>query len=334
MNINKRAFSEGEASYFIIQTPFQAMCAINAIRQLHIDEYVISLHLHPKTEKRNKQTVELVKMFGLVYHIETIKPLSFLKRLGLLISNKGKYNRVFLGTHLYQDGYYHAVKEIKTGGDIVILDDGVATVTLLKGGYKLTGKSLAYMVYFKVVASCRKISINNLLTVYRGIDNHKWNIAFNDISLLRQSPNGMDRKNIYFIGTNNSKYITGYNVEEKDFKQVLYEIFNKIKISYPQEQIIYIPHGRDTSMFTKELCEEKGVDYKPLDINVETYMLSLGLVPRVVYGFTSSALYNLKMLFPDSEVINIVTQLLTEKTPDILRISNYYEKQGIPTMIV
>lgn len=329
MSNNSLAFVENVSSLFIVQTPFQAMCAINAIRQLKLENYTISLHLPSNTENRNKQTVELVEKYGLDYHIEKIKLVSVIKKLGLLISNTGKYNRVFLGTHLYHDGYYHALKEIKRGGSIVILDDGVATITLLKGGYKVTGKSIVYMAYYKAMASYRKVSVNNLLTVYKGIDNHKWNIAFNDISMLRHSKKGMERKNIYFIGTNNSKYITSYHVEEKDFKQILFDIFNKIKTVYPLEEIIYIPHGRDMSMFTKDLCEETGVIYKPLDVNIETYILSLDLVPRVVYGFTSSALYNLKMIFPESDVKNIVTKLLMEKTPGIMDISNYYEKQGI-----
>lgn len=325
------AFAEKEPSLFIIQTPFQAMCAINAIRQLKIDDYVLSLHLHKNTEKRNKQTIELVERYGLNYHVVKGCPIGIVNRLGL-ISNKGKYNRVFLGTHLYQDGYYYALKELRKGGNLVLLDDGVATLTLLEKGYRVTGRSVIPMAWNKTIAAIQGIALNNVLTVYKGIYNSKWNISVNELSLLCKSNSPMEKKKIFFIGTNNSGFINKLGINEYEFKQALHNVLQNIRMLYPQEEITYIPHGRDKSLFAKSMCEEIGIDYKPLDVNVEIYILSLGFIPNAIYGFTSSALYNLKMMFPDIIVNNYVMKLLTDKSPDILSVSAYYEKQGINTI--
>ena len=54
---NNQAFAKEVPSLFIVETPFQAMCAINTIRQLNIEKYELLLHLHKTTEKRNKQTI-------------------------------------------------------------------------------------------------------------------------------------------------------------------------------------------------------------------------------------------------------------------------------------
>lgn len=324
------AFAEGVPSLFIIQTPFQAMCAISAIRQLKIYDYDFSLHLHKKTENRNKQTIELVERYGVKYKIVNTRPIKVLERLSLLIDQKGNYNRVFLGTHLYQDGYYYALKELKRDGNLVLLDDGVATVSLLKKGYKITGISFIYMLWNKIVSHVRGVKNNNLFTVYKGITNPEWNISFNDISMLRENRTITEEGEVFFIGTNNSLFVDKYGVKEGEFKKLLDVVFTKIISDNPNYSIIYIPHGRDESVFAKDMCERMSIQYKPLTINIENYLLSLKNVPHAIYGFTSSALYNIKMLYPDTRVTNFLANILYEKEQSFLDISLYYEQQGIP----
>lgn len=331
---NNRAFAEKEPSLFIVQTPFQAMCALNAIRQLKIEDYTISLHLHKNTAKRNKQTIELVERYGLKYSVAKTSPISLFKLIGLFFKRKGWFNRVFLGTHLYHDGYYYALKVMKRKGNLVLLDDGVATLSLLEGDYKTTGMSAIYMAMYKAIAKLRGIKLNNVFTVYKDILNPRWNIAFNNISLLRQFKSSSEEKIVYFIGTNNSGFIERRGVDEVAFKQMLYNVLKRMRAIYPSDKIIYIPHGRDKSTFVKDYCEEFGFEFRPLDVNVEIYILSQDIIPQSIYGFTSSALYNLKMIFPETKVKNIVMKLLTEKSPGIIGISDYYAKNGIPTLTV
>ena len=40
-------------------------------------------------------------------------------------------------------------------------------------------------------------------------------------------------------------------------------------------------------------------------MNVEMYILQQQVIPKIIYGFTSSALFNLKKIFPSCKVINI-----------------------------
>jgi len=330
----RNPFVEKESSLFIVQTPFQALCAINAIRQLKIDDYVLSLHLHPKALNRNKQTIELVERYGLNYDLAKTESIGLSKLLGLLFKQKGIFYRVFLGTHLYHDGYYYSLMKLHNGGDIVLLDDGVATVTLLEEKYKVTGIAKVYRAWYSFIAALRDIRLNNVLTVYKDIINPKWNIAINNISTLRQAELQSVNNSIFFIGTDSSVLIEQRNVVESDFRKMLFSVLKQIRDNNPQDKVIYIPHGSDKATFTKEYCEELGVDYKPLDINVENYILSLNIIPHIVYGFTSSALYNLKMIFPESEVNNVVTRVLSDKLPNIISISDYYEKEGINTINV
>lgn len=331
MNYND-PFALNVPSLFIIQTPFQAMCAINTIRQLEIEDYCISLHLHVKTEKRNKQTIELLEKYSIPYTIFKGDSIGLIKRFWLLFSKTGTYKRVFLGAHLYHDGYYYALQKLQNNANLVHLDDGTATLDLLDGTYKITGRSLLYMAIYKAIASLRRIKLNNLFTVYKEVNSPKWNISYNDLSLFYQSGRDLEKGGVYFIGTNNSVYVTQYHVNQTDIRKKLREVLLNVKSKYPQENIVYIPHGRDNTLFAKEVCGEVGIEYKPLSINVEIYILSLGIMPKAVIGFTSSALYNLKMIFPDMDVVNVVISMLTDKNPSILSASNYYKKQGIPTI--
>ena len=334
MGIINSAFAEREPSLFIIQTPFQAMCAINAIIQLRIEDYTLALHLHKKTEKRNRQTIELLESNGLKYQVAEEQPISFFDRLSLFFNHRGEYNRVFLGTHLYQNGYYYALKELRDGGNLVLLDDGAATVTLLNGDYKIKGRSRLRMAWNQLIASKCNIKINNILTVYKDIGNPKWNIAFNDISRFRRGETPIVKKFVFFIGTNNSLFIDEFGVDEYVFQQVLCKVLGTVKMQYPLDEIIYIPHGRDRSTLARDYCKDNGIEYKPLDVNVEFFILSLGIVPKAVFGFTSSALYNLKRIYPESSVYNIAMRLLTDKDPGLLVVTDYYEKQGIPAILV
>ncbi len=328
-NNNSTAFVEKEPSLFIVQTPFQAMCAISTIRQLKIDDYSLSLHFQQTNERRNRQTIELIRRYGLKYSVTEAKSV---KRIDLLYKHKGMYNRVFLGTHLYHDGYYYALKETRKGGNIVLLDDGVATISLLKEGFKVSGRSSVYMAWYKTLAFTRNIKINNLFTVYKDILNPEWNIAFNNISKLRSFDRPTIIKDIYIIGTNNGGYIDNYGVSEDNFRLSIHNCLKKVRNDYPHEKIVYIPHGRDKTVFAKDYCREFEIEYMPLELNVENYILSLDIIPRAVFGFTSSALYNLKVIFPESEIYNIVLGVLLDKVPSINGISQYYEEQGIKTL--
>jgi len=325
-------FAEKVPSLFIVQTPFQAMCAISAIQQLKIDQYTLTLHLHKTTENRNKQTIEIVERYGLKYNVSREDLLSFRKRIGLLFKHTNRYKRVFLGTHLYQDGYYYSIRELQRGGALVHLDDGIATISLLKNQFNVTGRSIIINSYYKLIARLRNIKLNNVLTVYEGIENPKWNIAINDISSLRLPGMSKLKKRVFFIGTNNGGFISE-GINEEDFKHALFEVLNRVRTTFPQEEIVYVPHGRDKSLFARDFCEKLGIGYLPLGVNVEVYILSLENAPLAIYGFTSSALYNLKRIFPETEVNNVMIKLLTNSYSSILEVSKYYETQGIVPLL-
>lgn len=60
-------------------------------------------------------------------------------------------------------------------------------------------------------------------------------------------------------------------------------------------------------------------------------MKDLEQVPLEIYGYTSSALVNLKMMFPTTRIVDMVFDVVTKsrKGDEIKLISDYYKTIGI-----
>ena len=63
-----------------------------------------------------------------------------------------------------------------------------------------------------------------------------------------------------------------------------------------------LPHGADDDINVKNLCQKHGFEYDRPDTLIELYMLNLENPPKYVYGFSSTALFTIKKMFPAAEV--------------------------------
>ena len=64
------AFKEGVPSLFILTSPLQVICALEAINKFKIKDYQVVLVL--VDDVRNSQVFELCKQFGIHYEIEMV----------------------------------------------------------------------------------------------------------------------------------------------------------------------------------------------------------------------------------------------------------------------
>ena len=328
---NNDAFAMHEPSLFVLQSPFQIFCAAAAIRHFEITEYEVLLVL-PDEEVRNHQALSVIEKLGIHYKIVNGARISNRYRLMLPFEIDGKYRRAFLGFFAFEDGYYHCLKHLKHGGSLVLLDDGNITITLLKKGFSPRGRERFIYKYYSWLLTLRGVSKNNLFTVYDGISNPRWHIEINDLSILNNKKGDTNQKNVFIVGTNSMSYYPSLRGGEEEYKNMLNMNLNQIREKYHDETIIYIPHGREISNYPSEYCSKYAIRYQKLDMNIELYMLDQVTPPKAIYGYTSSALFNLKKIFPQTEVVNIMPEEnespLYEEMKDI---SDYYETQGIKT---
>lgn len=328
-----RAFKKGTPSIFILNSPFQAICMREAINELCIDEFKIILCV--ENNPRDKQLYNVVDSFGYKYEIIDNLKVGMTDRLSLLFDKTTKgYKRAFIGYYDINDFWYLAFKNISNGADIVCLDDGLATVTLLNDLYKPSLRGMFMHRLFDIVAHIRHISINNLYTIYKGINNCKYNINYCDFSVLRKCINDTIKQGVYIIGTNLEAYCRGKNISESDFSKSMDYYFEYIRNLYKDEEIFYIPHGRDVSDLPESLCKKHKLNFKRIGEAVELYLTNNRIDPVAVYGFTSSALVNIKLMYPLCEVYDMTVSFPTTAPSYkiMMEAYKYYESFGIKTL--
>ncbi len=323
-------FKEGIPSVFIIVSPFQALCAIEAIHEFKLKEYLFVLCLIE--DIRNEQLFNLMNKYKLPYVIEWIQGNSVKKELLKIIKHvKSKYHRAFIGDY---DSFWlkiFALKYLSYNSDIVYIDDGTRIIPYLKGTFqirKYTKTNIALSLLSKLKYVRDK---GCFFTLFSDLALPKFICRNNSLKYLSQLGNQSNNSNgIYIIGTNTDIYCQKLNLEKEKYKTNLEELFSYVEKKYSNEKITYIQHGRDQNSFIKEFCKKHKFEYIRPEITVELMIMDLQTSPSAVFAYTSTALFNIKKIFPNTLVYNI----LCEQTQSVfynvyIEYSNYFEKHGI-----
>lgn len=329
----KDPFSLGTPSVFVVSSPFQAFCAVSAIHNLQIKEYKVIVIL--TNLPRDIHLVNLLNNVGVDYSVFTISKLNLCIQIVKIFigCRRRMYDRLFLGYFNNIAYCYIGFPYINKESSVVYLDDGTATLSFLCG-VKYSwgiGKHVKLINFF---IKRKRVEVKrNFYTIYSDIVNDKINIVNNDISkYLKPCHSTKSAKNIIIIGTNSNQYCHHLFIDKSVFIRTLRDLFLFINEKYPNEDIIYVPHGSDNSEYAKMICNEFHADFHPLDKMIELYYQNMEQRPVAIYGFCSTALLNIKRMCKNQEIYNVFIY----KTHDCLlftkykTICEYYDKNGIP----
>lgn len=330
-----REFRQNDRSVFYVASPFQALCAIAAIRQLKIDDYIFIAQF-VRNNPRNSQLSAVLDKFAIKYQIciyESKKVYSSL--LKAMIPTSSTYSRLFIGDYRNIYGLLIGIRKVRSHSDIVYLDDGGNTSTLFEN---LVDISMPSKIIMKLISIARHTkTMKNFLTVYSDIPNMRYNICNLNLNqnLLSMSNNDNKKQDVYIIGTNKTAYCDYLGINDDIFDMKLDEMVKFMSLTYPNDNIIYVPHGRDRGDYAKIICEHYNCEFRPVNMTIEMELLQQPHQPKVIIGYTSSALFSLKKLYPESEVINLLFDLHSDNLhhKQYKKASCYYEKNGIKTMI-
>ena len=325
-------------SVFVVCSPFQALCAIATIRQLKIEDYKL-IACFIKGDSRNEQLKKIFADWCVDYvprqlwrfPFNVVPSMIFI--LHAIKHRHGKYNRLFLGDFRDHKLFYIGCRYVSDAASVVYLDDGNVTISLLQGLIPDPAFGKDEMV-IKTTSKFRKMDLfKHYLTIYNDIPNLKYNISRLDLSgiILNNQGGDMARHGVYIVGTNIDPYCSVLNYSHEMFMKKLEKLIVGICDEYPSEAIVYIPHGRDESNYARNLCLKYDCVFHKADVMVELELLNQPNTPMAIYGYTSSALYNLKKIFPHTRVINV---LMDGDENNIfyrryLMTSDYYMKNGI-----
>lgn len=323
-------FKGKKAAFVISCSPFQIMCMIEAIKAFEPADYRVFMCYDNKEIPRKKQALTLLEQYNIKFEEESFNyRITKLDRLKMLKPVLKGFDQVFIGDCCNELLIYKATRFVSNGGTMIYLDDGTSTIQFFNGLYQIEGNLRRY---YDFVAKIRHLDFDRYnFTIYKGLDDGRHVCLLNNFKFFSSQQLGKEEtKNIVLLGIDSNYFCREEQIPVDVFMAELRKIILGLKEKYPSERIVYVPHGKDTSNVPKQLCEELDVDFRPTSISVEMFLLDVPYRPKAVYGFSSSALYNLKLLFPSADVVNYTFSGNTPLSDRAENAALYYEQHGIP----
>ena len=323
-------FKKNVPSVFVISSPFQVLCAYEAIQELDIRDYSI-IAVYDDGDPRTKQLFSVLDYFGLVYqkfsnypHVWTCELLKSTSWFGFPIKRKVK--RAFVGDFRNIVCIELAFACLNRNSSLIYLDDGNATINHLEGLHRFNRKESCFFIALRMIAFFRKIDMGS---VYYTIFSDIPSIFFckqNALNSLRTNVSAISKNGIYFIGTNSEGYCDDQNLSLKQYFNCLENVLKTFKENHPKTECYYVFHGRDLHVEeTNAILDKCGFCALRLNEIVEMYFVRNKIHPEAVAGFMSSALYTIKLISPDADIVSF----MQEGNLSYAGICSYYQKNGI-----
>lgn len=326
----KNVLVDSVPSLFIVTSPFQALCAMEAIETMNIEKYrFVACVFGDSRDKQlytfldeRKVSYDVFDFVGKKYYSVCLYP--------LVSKLRGKYHRAFLGEPDNNFQRHIAYMLLEKDSDIAFLDDGTRNIPLLKG-YRRRINKYAFIEF--VIRKILNINLSNsFFTLFSDIAIPKFACRRNEFKHVGMRHCDNKKRGVYFIGTNSTMYCKKLGISLDSYFRTLSSQLELLLSKHHDQPFFFIPHGRDLNENIKNVCRQLGINYVPVSKTVELYIMDQEYCPYAIYAHTSTALFNLKLLFPNTNIYNLfcIKNTKGKYYEDYLMYSDYFEKHGIP----
>ena len=322
-------------SVIIVNSPYQALCALEAINFYNIEKYIFIACI--SGDPRDNQLLFFLNKKKIPYCIfdfrNKINVVELIKTI-FACANK-RYNNAIICDCANLWNKIVALYYLKPNSFVTFSDDGNNTMTYLqgKGTKNRTFKIIIQNALLKLSTKINKIHFTNtFFTLYADVALPHFNCYQNTFKLLSTHIGELLFHNyVYIVGTNINLYCKKLHISLSEYTVCLTNLFRYIQNIHKDQVIIYIPHGRDTLPLAEQLCQSFHFKFVRIDMTIELYVLDQNKYPQAIYGFTSTSLLNFKKLFPDTKVYNICCHLLNPNPykEEYESFSSYFTMHGI-----
>lgn len=284
----------------IVRSPFQALCAIEAIKEFRINKYSFYIYGNDKTARMTTSYVE-----SLGYICQSVEEGN--NTIDIIIKQRKhkKYEALIIGDYYSYIEFLIASLWSKRDAVIIYVDDGNSTLELLpptnrrrRTGWGFTLRTVCD------VAFCGLIGIKNVKEFFFSIFNIEgyipYEVVHNDFKSLSINENERLKQGIYIIGTNT----TALKWDTEQYLEKLKNIHAVLVKRYPDQRIYYCPHRNDRND-NDYICKTAGFELFNTDVSVEVDFVNRNIYPMVIIGFGSTALLTVKMIFKDVKTVSI-----------------------------
>ena len=316
---------------FIISSPFQGLCMLEAIEHFKITEYDVLLWDIPE-ESGTIQTKLLLDDKNIPYSTYKVKHAIF-DLIPFVFKRHKYYKNIFIGNYfnITDEGIatFYGSKNYR----LFFMDDGTQALSLFSENPRYRYGSKKWEYWFKLydsLALIKRKQKSTFFTIYDVVSND-FVIVKNNFKLLKNSIK-TPRSGCYIIGTNSS-VVSFKNYNYSDLLELL---LKKLKELYPKEPLYYCPHRRDNNNDAiSEWCNNHDVVWVNTRVSVEYDFVMNGINPICVVGFTSNALYTLKMLFSNTDLFTVFYRCESKIDDEETRIIRQgLNQKGINTLYI
>lgn len=290
---------EKTEALFIVSSPFQAICALEAINYYKITSPHLLLFDTPIIRK---MTFPILQDHGETFFLKVAGGgnLALIKAL-LKQSDKIKYDIIFIGDYFSYFHYVTALFLSKRHARFIYLDDGNSTLTIMPPSSRQRGRSKRERKYLKIWDFFSNVKAVNksFFSIYDLGEEFPFDVEKNTLSSLVGN-NVSIQSGIYVIGTDSSFL----HLKDRTYSDYLKALDKYIRERYGEEDVYYCPHRRDENDF-HQLVDELGWRYHDSEYGVEIDFLRKNIYPLLVVGFGSTALYTLKKIFSRTSIETI-----------------------------
>lgn len=298
-----------KSNLFLVASPFQCICMIEAIKYFKIEKFDV---LVPFSDEHSLDKIDyLLKVYNIQYDKRKVNHLIFDVAPLFFLKHK-YYKNIFIGNLYSESSKSIAYIYGKFGCNLYYLDDGVQVLSF----FSIYRRRIRYPFLVKVVIqSYKAISILKCIkrpaffTIFN-VKSTKHTIIRNPFNVLKPKSLGK-AMGIYIIGTNSSL------LRFRDYSYIDYlnALHNYVLLCYPGEKIFYCPHRRDEHFEEISLvCKELNINLFNTKISVEVDFIENKINPKCVIGFTSNALYTLRILYPNTEISTVAYHLQSKES--------------------
>jgi len=328
--------TSSDYALFIISTPFQALCAVEALHYYNINlDHADFVIINGKSATVNSQS-EIILNLNNIYSCKTIIYSSFRKLLLRSsidikeMSLNANYGFVFVGDFFNPLQKTFITSFITNRTKIIYLDDGSSSIKSLewKNSYHKSRSinGLFKRAFIDLYFHKNKFKNVEYFTIFDKI-NSPFKININTFKNLRSKIVDKQPIGCYILGS--SIYLIGI-IQPDDYYKYLEKIISHARKKYPEQIIYYCPHRVEKDQHINQILKNFNLSLYKTKYTIEADMVLEENLPRAVYSFGSTASYSLKILFPEvsshAVKLNFKNDKIRKIYTDIYKI---YSKKGI-----
>lgn len=318
---------------FVISTPFQLICATEARAYFKSSDYRLVVS-RPDNKTTHQEIVKLLPLLGWENHKTTIlgKPLFYPMLPAAINQIKGQeVNNLFYGN---QGNWTHEVfrRAIKHNKSILV-DDGLATVSHYHYLHatevwksEITQRRALTLKLLGIKLDSEKNNLpTGIFTIFPLPSTEKIPVYRNTLRVIQKNFT-IETKEIEtrsFVGFIGQPAKNG--MEVKDFKASL----QALAAQYPGSKIIYFLHRKEVLQEVKKAYEGLNIKFHRSKLPLELEIAQMNQKFIAIASLCSTALYTLKMLYKEVDIIQTQGAGGEKKIPFYDKVSDILSQAGV-----